>query len=553
MKNIKSIIGMVASIALVASVVPSVISANAEGEDLIYGTMNIPYADFYKAELSGSANEYEVDAVSSATTAKWCKNGEGELFEGTYNQANDDGTGTILGVTYPVALTSDTLALLGDNNYGFVESDTVPSAYKTVTVDDGVVNFSTVNGDSTSFTADTTINANAVWGDYVVDITSTPDSMGAIYGVVLTTESNESYGLRHLENIWRGELAWSVGFTTQEPHGNTLSYENFQGLMGDTITEITYITTGGYYTLDTSIYVPVKFDGSISADSTSVSSGKTTISTVGIPDDYALSYSVDGLDAQIDGDTITFSNATPASYTLNLVDANGVYMGLSTTFELTTDVTPAQFDGSKLVKANDSSDEDFANYLKNISSVTVNGTTYSASGKGSVAIIGEDGTIDTSITSGREQTAIFSGADSYEVTVSASGYSEDLTFTLTLAEDTPTVTTPANNSGDNDTANSSTPAGSDNSNGANTSSTSNTNTSVSGSDSNNNTNTSGSGTDSSNSNSNNNNNNNNSNNNNSSSKDTSTSPDTSTQGVAVPVGILAVASLGIALNNKRKD
>jgi hypothetical protein len=211
--------------------------------------------------------------------------------------------------------------------------------------------------------------------------------------------------------------------------------------MGDTITQIKYITKDGYYTLDTSLYVPVKFEGSVGVDNASITDGKATISTEGIPSDYAVTYTIDGLDYQVDGDTILFGNATPASYTLSVTDANGVYMGLSTTFELTTDVTPAQYDGTKLVKTDTASDEDFSNYLNNVASVTVNGTTYSASGKGSVAIISEDGSIDTSVTSGKEATPVFSGADTYEVTVHSAGYANDLTFTLNSVPEVTTDTT----------------------------------------------------------------------------------------------------------------
>ena len=69
MKKTKKIICTSACIAAMLSAVP--LNTAAEGEELIYGTMNIPYADFYKAEIAGSANKYEVDAVSSATTSKF--------------------------------------------------------------------------------------------------------------------------------------------------------------------------------------------------------------------------------------------------------------------------------------------------------------------------------------------------------------------------------------------------------------------------------------------------------------------------------------------------
>ena len=71
MKRINSIISAaVCTITLTA--VPFSVSA---AEEKVYGTMNIPYADFYKAEIEDA---YEVDAVSSATTkGKWGMNGKG--------------------------------------------------------------------------------------------------------------------------------------------------------------------------------------------------------------------------------------------------------------------------------------------------------------------------------------------------------------------------------------------------------------------------------------------------------------------------------------------
>lgn len=149
MKKITSLISA-AALAMSGTVIAPTASAE---ETIVYGTMNIPYAEFYRAEISGSTNEYEVDAVSSATTSKWSKNGEGELFEGTYNQANDDGAGTILGVTYPVAVTQADLDSFGENNYNFIAVDYVPSAYKTVTIEDGKAVFSAVQDESTVMAA----------------------------------------------------------------------------------------------------------------------------------------------------------------------------------------------------------------------------------------------------------------------------------------------------------------------------------------------------------------------------------------------------------------
>ena len=51
-----------AAIAVMTAAMPLSVSAE---ETLIYGTMNIPYTEFYAAEMGASAGE--VDAVASAT------------------------------------------------------------------------------------------------------------------------------------------------------------------------------------------------------------------------------------------------------------------------------------------------------------------------------------------------------------------------------------------------------------------------------------------------------------------------------------------------------
>ena len=61
----KKITSLICAAACAVSVVP--FAANAEDNAKVYGTMNIPYADFYAAEIE---NAYEVDAVSSATKAR---------------------------------------------------------------------------------------------------------------------------------------------------------------------------------------------------------------------------------------------------------------------------------------------------------------------------------------------------------------------------------------------------------------------------------------------------------------------------------------------------
>ena len=129
--------------AICLSSVPFSASA-AETGDYVYGTMNIPYADFYKGEFKNSPNAYDVDAVSSATSGKWKMNEEGKLVEGTFNEANAEGEGgKILGVTYPVAVKKDDLSAVS-GKMNFTETSDVPAAYKVVSVDNGAISFSEV-------------------------------------------------------------------------------------------------------------------------------------------------------------------------------------------------------------------------------------------------------------------------------------------------------------------------------------------------------------------------------------------------------------------------
>lgn len=433
--------------ALCAAIAANSLALVSFAEDVtVYGTMNIPYDKFFAAE----GVESEVDAVASATTSKW--NNE-NLTAGTYGSSNDDGTGVILGVTYPVAISRADLDALGDNNYGFVELESAPSAYKTVTVNLGAADFSEVSGEPVPIGgAEASISADTPWGDYVIDIKAINNAngtsdIGTIYGAVLFTSDGKGYAMRHLQNIWRDEIAWSSGFVTSEPHGNTLDYEDYVSLMGKTVTEIRYITDSGYHNLETSLYVPVKFNGSVSAADSLSGSGSSKITAEGFPEKYNKTYSVDGLDADISDASIDYKNAMPGQYTLLVSDGSGVYADVKTTFTLSTDEMPAKFDGTKLVKADGASDKDFENFLKNLSNVSVNGKDYAASGRGSVAIIGEDGTIDYNAeTGGRgEKTPVFNGGE-YSFVVTSAGYNKTLSFSANQASGGEN-TEPSNNPG----------------------------------------------------------------------------------------------------------
>ena len=152
----KKITTMICAAACALSAVPFM--AAAEEDDKVYGTMNIPYADFYAAEIDSA---YAVDAVSSATQSKWAMNEPGKLVAGTYN----DGAGTILGVTYPVEVSAADAEKLA--KYDFKPLDSKPAAYKEVTLDGENLTLSKVidtNGEQT-VDGSATVSTTTRYGD----------------------------------------------------------------------------------------------------------------------------------------------------------------------------------------------------------------------------------------------------------------------------------------------------------------------------------------------------------------------------------------------------
>ena len=144
---------------------------------------------------------------------------------------------------------------------------------------------------------------------------------------------------------------------------------------------------------------------------------------------------MDGVDVAEKNGELFYDNAKPGQYTLTITDKSGKYAPISAAFVLSTDEAAARFNGDNaapaLTPADGVSEEEFAAYLKGISSVTVNGTKYAASGRGAVTIVKADGAID--LTAAANGTAIFGQPGTYELKIAATGYPE-LTLTLTVAD-----------------------------------------------------------------------------------------------------------------------
>ena len=253
-----------------------------EGE--AYVLMNIPYDDFYKAELKN--NDVKVDTFTSATKQKT----RSSLAKGSYH-VNSDGS-DITGVTFPVkvsdisvlkdkkqikdnASVSITTAIKGkettteykgkdalfeSDSYSYYVLSEEPSYYKELTVgEDGSFTFSAIKGKSAApetKQVQAEFKTKSNYGDYQLKFDKTEfksiinTNTETVYGAVINTTDGTTYGLCHQENIWKGyELAWSTGYTT-ESNGCHLNSEHFESMIGKTIDSVTYYASNGIYTLD---------------------------------------------------------------------------------------------------------------------------------------------------------------------------------------------------------------------------------------------------------------------------------------------------------------
>lgn len=454
-----------------------------------YVLMNIPYDEFYKADLNN--NSVKVDATTSATKQKT----RNTLAAGSYH-ADAEGE-HINGVTFPVKVSDDFYdnnkgytqitddskvdittnikgkvstktyegkdALFESADYSYYVLSEVPSYYKTATVGtDKNLSFGAVKGTKKQIASDkvtTKFKTKTKYGDYQLNLDGIKDAMGfedddVVYGVIVSTADNTDYAMRHVENIWKTqELAWSVGIV-KDSHGCQLSSEHYKSMVGKTIKNVTYYTSKGIFTFT----LPVDYkvlehakDAAVKAENAAVSAGQTNLN-VALPDDFKATYAVtDAKGKEVKGFKVTEVNLASAvstyaasytqnnklvitypndaentEYTLTVSDNSKKYAPITTTFELYAEAVSAAYNNDatapKLVVADGASPAQFADFIRKIKSVKVNGNDYPATGKGEVKLIKKDGTIDTT-------QAPFAKGSSFEIKVSATGYKDALSFT----------------------------------------------------------------------------------------------------------------------------
>ena len=251
----------------------------AEGKD-VYGVANVPYADFYYAELGKEVTEtndiaavskssdkasllraeHVYDAVTSATNKKSKKYGATYTTDGEGTTVYVNGVKTAVKINsklYAAAkavaaskvTTANKLAEIADSIETVSES--LPGeykTYKTVNADGTLTVLKAAEGAGEVNTENTTasITSTSPWGNYQIDFTDMPsdiDTKTNVLGVVLETSEGQKVALRHSENIYskKEEIAFVVDDSFTEPHGNVLYGKRFKSLSGKTITKITYL------------------------------------------------------------------------------------------------------------------------------------------------------------------------------------------------------------------------------------------------------------------------------------------------------------------------
>lgn len=275
--------------------------SNSSNSQYTYVLMNIPYNEFYKAELG--ENAAAVDAVSSATKNK---TRIGTLAGGSYH-VNPDGS-DITGVTYPVRVKTSDLsglkkvtdsdsvsitvnkkgkdetstytgkeALFESASYSYYALSSTPSYYKEATLTDGKWSFGKATGAASEDTATIAkFKTSGHHADYEMKVESDKITKGQkVYAVVLTDTDGNTYGLHHVTEIWRA---------------TELGFESDSALVGKTISAVTYYTDDGVIKLNLAKKLYATTAKAAEAD---FSSGETTVSfSNDLPSDFDAEYSV---------------------------------------------------------------------------------------------------------------------------------------------------------------------------------------------------------------------------------------------------------------------
>ena len=254
---------------------------NAVESGFVYGTANIPYADFFYGEMNDvqqnaeiqldaadpvAAAGYREDGMYDAVTS--CTNVKSKRYETSYYTENtENGSVTLEGIrdvniAVPTSLYKEAQEAIKEGKncsnqllsiIGSLKnvSETAPESgeYKVLNGDGTLTAMTT---ETKTLTVDSSISTSSVWGNYQVSVefgdnNADQPTTANMMGVIFETSNGEKYAMEHSQNLWlrTGKIAFAVKDGFVEPHGNTIDAKRSQGLEGKTIKKITYLVKDG--------------------------------------------------------------------------------------------------------------------------------------------------------------------------------------------------------------------------------------------------------------------------------------------------------------------
>lgn len=431
---------------------------------MVYGTVNMSYADFYYGELNdistvtentplleaadpvnaaGYTGAGQYDAVSSATTSK-SKRFETTYFEDVATGVNILGIGQVQ-IAIPEELYQNTKAAIdagktcSNKLFDYVKNMTFSSQafseYKVLKADG---TFSKMVSDTKEVTdAKAEITTDTRWGNYQINISNIDVANGQMLGVILETSDGKKYGMKHLENLWlkTAEMSFAVEPMT-EPHGNTLTYQRYSDIQGKTISKITYlIKDGADLVIPTNLFVKYLLSDQYKLTASDVVTASGNLSSnIRLTSPADASYQISSLkfnNTVVDASLYSYTNGVltlnesckPGTYTVTFTDNK--YEDISTTFTVVSKLEQKDLSISNNTLAIEGNAATLSEYINAITAVSVDGKNISGQNLGT-AIFNEDGTINfaASISNRGTTTTVFAnGADGdYTLSITAAGY-----------------------------------------------------------------------------------------------------------------------------------
>lgn len=461
-----------ASVLVASSCATALAQTTDNTNDYVYGTVNLPYADYYYGELNTVPQDATLqltaddkakslredgylDTISSATTSKW------KMYGPTYYSPheNNDGGGYIYGVgncsvAIPKTLYTEAKELLSNenktqcnnplldivSNFTENENQAAPSEYKILNGDGTLTATYDTEVKHIDATTTSSIANNTKRGHYQLDISddNLPDKNdmeGAVFEAIDNNGNVSKYALLHSDNLWfrSGHIAFAIKDNFVVHSANTLKYKQFADIEGKTIIKVKYFVRGGadleYTTNLYCKYLLNNEQGFTSSGDTVFADNAKISFTPNVPTDsnYVLSSVTIGkttltpnVDYTYENNVLTIKdteNTAIGTYTLTYSDAK--YANTSTTVQFTSTLK----DGDVTIENNQikiNGDVPVSDYVKGITSITVNGNKLRSSN----GIFNDDGTVNfDAVIKHHDQSIIpFPEDGDYNIIVTSSGY-----------------------------------------------------------------------------------------------------------------------------------